>query len=73
MALEVKRREKENNNSIVHRFTRAVIQSGIIREARSRRFRERPLSKTAKKKAALRKIRAREEYDRKWRMGEIKK
>ncbi len=72
MALEVKRREKENNSSLVHRFTRGVIQSGIIKEARSRRFRERPLSKTAKKKAALRKIRAKQEYERKWRMGEIK-
>lgn len=72
MALEVKRKEKENNNSLVHRFTRSVIQSGIIKEARSRRFRERPLSDNAKKKSALRKIRAKEEYNRKWRMGEIK-
>ena len=72
MALEVKRKEKENNSSLVHRFTRSVIQSGIIKEARSRRFFLRPLSKTAKKKAALRKVRAKAEYDRKWKMGEIK-
>ncbi len=72
MALEVRRKEKENNNSIVHRFTRSVIQSGIIKEARSRRFRIRPISKTAKKRAALRKVRAKEEYDRKWKRGEIK-
>ncbi len=72
MALEVKRKEKENNSSIVHRFTRSVIQSGIIREARSRRFRVRPLSKNAKKRAALRKVRAKEQYDKKWKMGQIK-
>ncbi len=71
MALEVKRKEKENNSSLVHRFTRSVIQSGIIREARSRRFRERPLSDTAKKNKALRKMRAKAEYERKWKMGEI--
>ncbi len=73
MALEVKRKEKENNNSLVHRFTRSVIQSGIIREARSRRFFQRALSDNAKKKEALRKIRAKEEYERKVKSGEIKK
>lgn len=73
MALEVKRKEKENNNSLVHRFTRSVIQSGIIKEARSRRFFQRPLSENAKKKEALRKIRAKEEYERKVKSGEIKK
>ncbi len=73
MPLEVKRKEKENNNSIVHRFTRSVIQSGIIREARSRRFRVRPISKNAKKRVAIRKERAKAEYERKWKMGEIKK
>ncbi len=73
MALEVKRKEKENNSSLVHRFTRSVIQSGIIREARSRRFFARPLSKTARKRSALRKVRAKAEYERKWKMGEIKK
>ena len=72
MPLEVKRKEKENNNSVVHRFTRSVIQSGIIKESRSRRFFERPLSKTAKKRAALKKLRSKEEYQRKWKMGEIK-
>lgn len=73
MALEVKRKEKENNNNLVHRFTRSVIQSGIIREARSRRFFQRPLSNNAKKKEALRKIRAKEEYAKKVKSGEIKK
>ena len=72
MALEVKRKEKENNNSIVHRFTRSVIQSGIIKEARSRKFRLRPLSKMAKKRIALRKVRAKTEYERKVKQGEIK-
>ncbi len=72
MPLQVTRKEKENNSSIVHRFTRSVIQSGIIKEVRSRRFFKRPLSNTAKKRAALKRIRTSEEYKRKWKMGEIK-
>ncbi len=73
MALEVQKKDRENNNSLVHRFTRSVIQSGIIKEARSRRFRIRPLSKNARKKAALRKVRAKVEYDKKLRMGQLKR
>ncbi len=72
MPLEVKRKEKENNTSLVHRFTRSVIQSGIIREARKRRFRVRPLNDNARKKLALRKLRLKEEYRKKWKSGEIK-
>ncbi len=72
MPLEVKRKEKENNSSLVHRFTRSVIQSGIIREARKRRFYERPLSDNAKKRLALRKLRLKEEYRKKWKRGEVR-
>jgi ribosomal protein S21 len=73
MPLKVQRKEKENNNSIVHRFTRSVIQSGIIKEARKRKFRLRPISKMAKKRIALRKVRAKAEYEKKLKTGEIKK
>ena len=72
MPLEIHRKDKENNSSIVHRFTRSVMQSGIIKEARSRRFRQRPLSDTAKKRAALKKERTKAEYEKKRKMGEIK-
>ncbi len=73
MPLEVKRTERENNSSLVHRFTRSVIQSGIIKEARSRRYYERPKNDTAKKRSALRRLRAKAEYEKKFKAGEIKK
>ena len=73
MALEVEKKDKENNSSLVHRFTRSVIQSGIIREARSRRFFTRSVSKNARKKDALRKVRAKAEYEKKVKLGEVKK
>jgi len=72
MPLEVKRKEKENNSSLVHRFTRSVIQSGIIREARKRRFHQRPISENAKKRLALRRLQLQEEYRKKWKRGEIR-
>jgi ribosomal protein S21 len=41
----------------------------VLREARNRRFFTRPLSKQARKTAALRKIRAREEYAKAEKLG----
>lgn len=71
MPLVVKRRSKENNSRLVHRFNREVRRSGIINEARSRRFYEKPLNDTAKKKSALRRKELREEYKRKRKLGEL--
>ncbi len=69
MPLEVNRKEKENNSSLVHRFTRSVMQSGIIKEARKRRFRERPFSDMAKKKKALKREAKKAEYEKLAKMG----
>ena len=69
MPLEVNRKEKENNSSLVHRFTRSVMQSGIIKEARNRRFRERPLSDMAKQKKALKREAKKAEYEKLAKMG----
>ncbi len=69
MPLEVTRKEKENNSSLVHRFTRSVMQSGIIKEARRRRFRVRPLSDAAKKRSALKKEENRVKHEKVAKMG----
>ncbi len=71
MPLIVKRRTKENNSRLVHRFNREVRKSGIINEARKRRFYQKPLNDTAKKKKALRKKELKEEYERKRKYGEL--
>ncbi len=72
MALKVTKKDRENNSSLVHRFTRSVIQSGIIREARKRRFRLRPLSDTAKKRSALKREEKKVEYEKLAKMGKEK-
>lgn len=71
MPLVVKRRTKENNSRIVHRFNKEVRQSGIVNEARRRRFFEKPLNKTAKKKKALRSLELKKEYERKRKLGQL--
>lgn len=72
MPLEVKKQERENTQSLIRRFTKAIKQSGILKEARKRRFYQKPLNETAKKSAALRRVKAREEYKKKEKLGLIK-
>ncbi len=69
MSLKVEKKERETTQSLIRRFSKAIKRSGILKEARKRRFFRRPLSDAAKKKAALRKLKASEEYERKEKLG----
>ncbi|MDO8530011.1 MAG: hypothetical protein Q7S10_01180 [bacterium] len=61
MALEVKRKEKESSQNLVHRFAKTVRQSGILLEVRGKQFRKRSKSTLAKKRSALRRVILRKE------------
>lgn len=56
MALEVKRKEKESPQNLVHRFTKVVRQSGVLLEIRSKQFHKRAKSALAKKRSAIRRV-----------------
>jgi hypothetical protein len=61
MVLEVKRKEKETSQNLVHRFTKVVRQSGVLLEVRSKQYTKRDKSALAKKRSALRKVELRAE------------
>lgn len=61
MVLEVRKRDKETSQSLVHRFTKAVRQSGVLLEVRSKQFHKRAKSALAKKKSVLRREKIRGE------------
>ena len=69
MPLEVKKTDKENTQGLIRRFSRGLQQSGILLRAKKLRFRERPKSHTAMKKAALRRVELRREYEKARKMG----
>ncbi len=69
MALKVEKKERENTQSVVRRFSRAIKNSGILKEARKRRFFQRSLNDRSRKIAALRRIKAGQEYERKEKLG----
>jgi len=64
MTLEIRKKERETSQNLIHRFTKAVRQSGILLEARQRQFHKRTKSDLVKKKSALRKEESRKEYER---------
>jgi len=63
MALEIRKKERETSQSLVRRFTKSVQQSGILVRARKTRFRVRKKSDDMQKKAALRRIKMKKEYE----------
>ena len=64
MALEVKRKERESSQNLIHRFTKTVRQSGVLLQVRGKQFRKRAKSALAKKRSALRRVALRIEKKR---------
>jgi len=71
MVLEVKKQERETSQSLIRRFGRRIQQSGILFRARRTKFRERPKSKQAKKRAALRREELKKEYQKLKKLGKL--
>ena len=71
MALEIRKKPKENTQSLIRRFTQAIRQSGILIQARKIQFLQEPQSETAKKRAALRREELRKRYQRLKKLGKI--
>ncbi|OGZ64112.1 MAG: hypothetical protein A3A98_03985 [Candidatus Staskawiczbacteria bacterium RIFCSPLOWO2_01_FULL_40_39] len=72
MTLEVRKKDKESSQNLVHRFTKVVRQSGILLEVRSKQFRKRSKSILAKKRSALRRVEMRAEKKRQEKLAKPK-
>ncbi len=69
MAIEVKKKERENSQNVSRRFSRKVKMSGVLIEARKNRFHKRKKSDQMKKRSALRKIELKKEYEKNEKMN----
>lgn len=69
MALEVRKKERESSQDLVHRFTKTIRQSGILLETRKRQFFKRIKSDLVKKTSALRREESRKEYEKEKKMS----
>ncbi len=69
MPLEVKKKERENPQSLVRRFSKRVKQSGLLVRVRKKKYRRRTKSPQLKKRAALRREEKKKAYAKKKKMG----
>jgi hypothetical protein len=56
MVLEVTKKDKETSQSLAHRFTKTVRQSGVLLQVRKTKFKKRKKSALAKKRSAIRRV-----------------
>lgn len=70
--IEVVKKERESTQSLIKRFTRKIRQSKVLFDARSKRFKNRPLSKLQKKQEALKKAKKAKHFEYLQKLGKIK-
>ncbi len=69
--VEVRRSKNESATALIRRFTRRAQGLGLVREARNRRYWERPISKNVEHKRALVSKVRREHYNELVKLGKI--
>ena len=69
MAIEVRKREGESPNSLLFTFTKRMKRSGILKETRSRKFHNRPVSRIKRRQSAIHREAKRVEVERMKKLG----
>lgn len=73
ITVEVKKEGRETSQNLIRRFSKKIQRSGVLLRARKTRFRQRPKSRTMKKRAALRREKLRKDYEKMVKLGLAKK
>lgn len=71
MGIEIKRKEGESASSFLYRFNKKIQQSGVLREAKKRRFTNRPVNRLKRKLSALHRTRKAKERELAKKLGII--
>jgi len=71
MAILVKRREGESASSFLYRFTKKIQQSGVLREVKKRKFKQRNINKNKRKASALYKVQKMKEISAAKKLGKF--
>lgn len=69
--MEIKRKEKESVAGLLYRFSLKMKQSGILREVKKRRFRQRPINRRKKRISAVYREAKKKEMEKARKLGEI--
>ena len=71
MAFEIRKQERENNQTLIRRFTKRLRESGILKTAKKSAFRTREKSKQVQRRTTLRRLEKRVEYEKAKKLGNI--
>ena len=71
MAFEIRKQERENNQTLIRRFTKRLRESGILKTAKKSAFRTRENSKQVQRRTTLRRLEKRVEYEKAKKLGNI--
>ncbi len=71
--MEVRRKEGENPNSLIFRFLKRVQQTGVLREAKKRRFYGRPANKLKRKLSALHRVEKKSAMEKARKLGQLER
>lgn len=69
MPIEVKRKEGESIGSLLFRFNKRVKHSGVLKEAKKKRFRQRPVNKIKVRQSTIYKFNKAQEMKRMKKLG----
>jgi len=69
--IEVKKKEGENSNGILRRFTKKVQGSGVLPRIRGIRYSSRPTSKFRRNKVRVRAIKFKEDIEEQIKLGKM--
>lgn len=67
--IEVRKKEGESGSALLYRFTKRVKRSGILKEARKRRFSTRKVSRIKRRFSAIHRERKGQEVERQKKLG----
>jgi len=67
--VKVVKKEGEPANALIFRFSKKIKQSGVLKEAKKRRFASRPQNRNKKRKSALHRENKKEEIKRLRKLG----
>ena len=65
----VRKKDGETTGSLLYRFSKKVQQSGILKEAKKRRFHHRPVNATKRRLSAVHRDKQKKERERMKKMG----
>lgn len=69
--LEVKKNKDESTTNLLRRFKNKIRQSNVLSLAKSKRFKQRSVSKASKKKNALKKVEKTKKFEELKLLGKI--